>query len=67
MLSPPRNSYENDPSGPSLDNIFADFTTDPADDGTVGRNEIADAIDARGREEDEARNGRSLVDDYLRD
>ncbi len=67
MLSPPRHHYANDQSGPSLDNIFADFTTDPADDGMEGRNEIADAIAARGREEDEEQGRRSLVDDYLRD
>ena len=66
MLSSPRHPYASEPSGPSLDNIFADFTTDPPDDGMMGRNEIADAIDARGREEDEEQS-RSLVDDFLRD
>ena len=53
MLSPPRHLYANDQSGPNIDNIFADFTTDPADDVMGGRNEVAEAIEARGREEDE--------------
>ncbi|KAL8711456.1 MAG: hypothetical protein Q9220_004114 [cf. Caloplaca sp. 1 TL-2023] len=53
VLSPQHNPYSTSPqSGKDIDHIFAEFTTDPADD--VGpRNEAAEALEDRRREERE--------------
>ncbi|KAI4170030.1 MAG: hypothetical protein LQ343_005279 [Gyalolechia ehrenbergii] len=65
MLSPQHNSYSTSaPSARDMDHVFAEFTTDPAED--VGpRNEAAEALEDRRRDEDDE-HGSRFVDDFLR-
>lgn len=64
MLSPQHNPYSTaGPSTRDMDHVFAEFTTDPAED--VGpRNEAAEALEDRRRDEDDE-NGSRFVDDFL--
>lgn len=62
MLSPQHNPYST--STRDLDRVFDEFTTDPSED--LGpRNEAAEALEDRRREE-EHENGNRLVDEFLR-
>lgn len=65
MLSPQHHSFSSGHlSGSNLENnIFDDFVTDPSDD-LGGRNEAAEALEDRGREEEEEQ-GRIFADEYL--
>ena len=61
MLSPQHNSYATPTR--DMDHVFAEFTTDTADD--LGpRDEAAEALEDRRRDEDEE-SGTRLVDDFL--
>lgn len=64
ILSPPHHSFTTPSSGVHMDtNIFDDFVADPTDD-LGGRNEAAEALEERRREEDEEQ-GRIFADQYL--
>ncbi|KAI4201344.1 MAG: hypothetical protein LQ346_002192 [Caloplaca aetnensis] len=61
MLSPQHNPYS---TARDLDRVFDEFTTEPSED--IGpRNEAAEALEDRRREE-EHENGNRLVDEFLR-
>ncbi|KAL8714043.1 MAG: hypothetical protein Q9225_006655 [Loekoesia sp. 1 TL-2023] len=65
MHSPQNNPYStSSQSARDLDHVFAEFTTDPAED--VGpRNEAAEALEDRRRDEDDE-HGSGLADEFLR-
>ena len=64
MLSPQHHSFSSGhQSGGNLEHMFDEFVTDPPDD-VGGRNEAAEALEDRGREEEEEQ-GRMFADEYL--
>ncbi|KAL9019524.1 MAG: hypothetical protein Q9185_003224 [Variospora sp. 1 TL-2023] len=64
MLSPQHNPYSIAHSARDMDHVFAEFTTDPIEDLGL-RNEAAEALEDRRRDEDEEHSNR-LVDEFLR-
>ena len=64
ILSPHNHAFATQASGVHLDNnIFDDFVADTSDE-LGGRNEAAEALEERGRE-DEDEQGRIFADQYL--
>lgn len=64
LLSPQHHAFSTQGAGAHLDNnIFDDFVADPSDD-VGGRNEAAEALEERGREEEDEQ-GRIFADQYL--
>ncbi|KAI4118291.1 MAG: hypothetical protein LQ345_001635 [Seirophora villosa] len=63
MLSPQHNPYSISQSARDMDHVFAEFTTDPIED-PGPRNEAAEALEDRRRDEEEEHSNR-LVDEFL--
>ncbi len=68
LIDSPRHGYSNSHSQvrDTVDNIFDEFVTQPEDD-MNHRNELAEALEERGRENNDEDDGRDVLNDFVND
>lgn len=66
MLDSPHHGYSNSQSHvrDTVDNMFDEFVTQPEDD-MNHRNEVAEALEERGRENDDEDDERDVLNDFV--